>query len=177
MVNVEHIALEKIRDQHLVAALKCWYQLCGQGGLYQREALGFGPLVGAPQILNGRSAVLAVDAEDPMNYVFAFFGGDFNVYDDRNFVARRLHEVPDKDVTCALITCFREAISAREPLAHRIAGTFDGIDVTYDRIIFPTVNKADNVDRLITLSIEINRQPCDVKNPISCAPNYQAIHK
>jgi len=161
MVNVEHIALEKIADQELVVALKRWYQLCGQGGLYQRDALGFGPLVGAPEILNGRSAVLAADVDDPMNYVFAFFGGDFNVYEDRNFVARRLHDIPDKDMTDAFITCFSEAILARKPLAHRIAGTFGGVDVTYDRIIFPTVNKAGKVDRLITLSTEINRKQCD----------------
>ena len=165
MVKVKHIALEKIKDEALVIALKRWYQLCGQGGLYQREALGFGPLVSAPEILNGRSAVLAADVDDPRNYVFAFFGGDFNVYDDRNFVARRLHDIPDKEMMDTFITCFGEAISAREPLAHRIVGNFAGIEVTYDRIIFPTVNKAGNVDRLVTLSTEIKRQPCDIKKP------------
>ena len=94
MVRVEHIALEKVQDPKLGSALKRWYQLCGQGGLYRREELGFGPLVGAPEILNGRSSVVATDADDPINYVFAFFGDDFAVYDDRNFVARRLAEIP-----------------------------------------------------------------------------------
>ena len=163
MVKVEHIALEKIEDEELEVALKRWYQLCGQGGLYQREALGFGPLVSAPEILNGRSAVLAADVDDPKNYVFAFYGGDFDVYDDRTFVARRLHDLPETDMMDTFITCFAEAISARAPLAHRITGTFSGIEVTYDRIIFPTINKAGNVDRLITLSTELNRQACDKK--------------
>ncbi len=157
MVSVEHIALEKVQNPKLVVALKRWYQLCGQGGLYRREELGFGPLVGAPEILNGRSSVLATDADDPMNYVFAFFGGDFNVYDDRNFVARRLRDIFDQDMMKVFITCFAEAIAARTPMAHRISGTFDGVDVTYDRIIFPTINKASSVDRLITLSTEISR--------------------
>lgn len=157
MVRVEHIGLEKVRDPLLGAALERWYQLCGRGGLYRREELGFGPLVGAPEILNGRSSVVATDADDPMNYVFAFFGGDFHVYDDRNFVARRMHEIPDKDVTQVIITCFSEAIAAREPLAHHIVGSFDGVEISYDRIIFPTVNKADNIDRLVTLSAEIER--------------------
>ena len=157
MVRVEHIALEKIQDPKLGSALTRWYQLCGQGGLYRREELGFGPLVGAPEILNGRSSVVATDADDPMNYVFAFFGDDFNVYDDRNFVARRLAEIPDQDIMKVIINCFGEAIEARAPLAHRITGNFDGIEVTYDRIIFPTINKASAVDRLVTLSAEIER--------------------
>ena len=122
------------------------------GGLYQRKEPGFGPLVGAPEILNGRSSVIATDADDPLNYVFAFFGDDFNVYDDRNFVARRMDDIPDKDIMAVIINCFGEAIEARGPLAHRITGNFDGIEITYDRIIFPTVNKAGRVDRLVTLS-------------------------
>lgn len=165
MVKIEHIALEKIADQNLILALKRWYQLCGQSGLYRREELGFGPLVGAPEILNGRSSVVAADADDPMNFVFAFFGDDFGVYDDRNFVARRLHEIPDKDIISAIITCFTEAIEARAPLAHRIEGAFGGVDITYDRIIFPTVNKIGKVDRLVTLSTELNRNP-------PCAKKY-----
>ena len=128
------------------------------GGLYQREELGFGPLVGAPEILNGRSSVIATDADDPLNYVFAFFGGEFDVYDDQNFVARRMRDVPDRDVMNVIITCYGEAMAARGPLAHRISGTFDGVEITYDRIIFPTVNKANKIDRLITLSAEISRK-------------------
>ena len=91
-MSVEHIALEKVENPKLVVALKRWCRLCGQGEFYRREELGFGPLVGTPEILNGRSLMLATGADDPMNYVFAFFGGDFNVYDDRNFVARRLRD-------------------------------------------------------------------------------------
>jgi hypothetical protein len=157
MVKVEHIALEKVQAPKLVTGLKRWFQLCGHGGLYQREELGFGPLVGAPEILNGRSSVIATDADDPLKFIFAFFGGEFNVYDDQSFVARRMRDVPDRDVMRVLITCFGEAMQARGPLAHRISGTFDGVEVLYDRIIFPTVNKADKVDRLITLSDEISR--------------------
>ncbi len=157
MVRVEHIALEKIQDPMLGTALQRWYQLCGQGGLYRREELGFGPLVGAPEILNGRSSVVATDADDPLNYVFAFYGDDFNVYDDRSFVARRLREIPEQDVVTVIASCFSEAITAREPLAHRISGVFNSIDITYDRIIFPTVNKSGGVDRLVTLSAEISR--------------------
>jgi hypothetical protein len=157
MVRVEHIGLAEIRDPKLGDALERWYQLCGQGALYRREELGFGPLVGAPEILNGRSSVVATDADDPMNYVFAFFGGDFNVYDNSNFVARRMHELPDKDVVQVIVTCFQEAMAAREPLAHRIIGNFGGIDLSYNRIIFPTVNKLDKIDRLVTLSAEIER--------------------
>ena len=124
MVRVEHIALEKVQGPKLEVALKRWYQLCGHGGLYRREELGFGPLVGAPEILNGRSSVIATDADDPVNYVFAFFGDDFNVYDDRNFVARRMYDIPDKDIMQIIVTCFSEAIEARGPLAHRISGCF-----------------------------------------------------
>ncbi len=157
MVRVENIALEKIQDPMLGTALQRWYQLCGQGGLYRREELGFGPLVGAPEILNGRSSVVATDADDPLNYVFAFYGDDFNVYDDRSFVARRLREIPEQDVVKVIAACFSEAITAREPLAHRISGSFNSIDLIYDRIIFPTANKSGNVDRLVTLSAEISR--------------------
>jgi hypothetical protein len=157
MVRVEHIALEKIQDPMLGIALQRWYQLCGQGGLYRREELGFGPLVGAPEILNGRSSVVATDAEDPLNYVFAFYGDAFHVYDDRNFVARRLRELPDQDVVKVIIACFGEAIEAREPIAHRIAGSFDDTNITYDRIIFPTVNRSNTIDRLVTLSTEVSR--------------------
>ncbi len=158
MAKIENICLEKVVDPDLVLALKRWYQLCGKGGLYRREELGFGPLVGAPEILNGRSSVVATDADDPMNYVFAFFGGDFNVYDDRNFVARHLRDLPDEDITAAIISCYGEAIEARAPLAHRIEGVFDGIDLVYDRIILPTINKAGKIDRLVTLSTEICRK-------------------
>ena len=87
------------------------------GGLYQREELGFGPFVGAPEILNGRSSVIATDADDPLNYVFAFFGGEFDVYDDQNFVARRMRDVPDRDVMNIIITCYGEAMAARGSLA------------------------------------------------------------
>jgi|TARA_B110000196_G_scaffold250329_1_gene219591 hypothetical protein len=113
MMSVEHIALEKVENPKLVVALKRWCRLCGQGEFYRREELGFGPLVGTPEILNGRSLMLATGADDPMNYVFAFFGGDFNVYDDRNFVARRLRDTPDQDMMKVFITCFAEAITAR----------------------------------------------------------------
>ncbi|MBT3534896.1 MAG: hypothetical protein HN478_13515 [Rhodospirillaceae bacterium] len=157
MVSVKNIALEKVRGPELGTALSRWYQLCGHGGLYRREDLGFGPLVSAPEILNGRSSVIATDADDPGNYVISFYGGDFNVYDDQNFVARRLRELPDKDAVEAVIACYGEAIEAREPLAHHIIGTFGGINVAYDRIIFPTINKANKVDRLVTLSYEISR--------------------
>ena len=157
MVRVEHIALDKVQDPMLGIALQRWYQLCGHGVLYRREELGFGPLVGAPEILNGRSSVVATDADDPLNYVFAFYGDDFNVYDDRNFVARRLREMPEQDLLKVIVTCFGEAITAREPLAHRISGKIDAVELTYDRVIFPTVNKSGGVDRLVTLSAEISR--------------------
>ncbi len=157
MMRVEHIALEKIRRPKLVEALQCWYRLCGTGGLYRREELGFRPLVATPEILNGRSSVITADEDNPLSYVFAYYGGDFNVYEDRNFAAQRLQDIPDWDVVRVIITCLGEAIEARAPLAHRISGNFGGVEITYDRIIFPNVNKANVIDRFVTLSEEVSR--------------------
>ena len=157
MVNVEHIALEKIRGPKLESAISRWYELCGHGGMYRREELGFGPLVGAPEILNGRSTVITTDADDPRNFVISYYGGDFNVYDQQNFVARRIRDIPEKDVVDVIVECFSEALKAQGPLVHRIDGEFDGQNIVYDRIIFPIINRNDVVDRLLTFSHEISR--------------------
>ncbi|MDP6342341.1 MAG: hypothetical protein QF491_02325 [Alphaproteobacteria bacterium] len=156
-MRVERLSLEEVREPKLELALRRWHQLCGNGGLYRREEMGFGPLVGAPEILNGRSAVIATDTDDPQNYVIAFFGDEFNVYGDKNFVARRLCELPDPDLVEVIIKCYAEAIAAREPIAHRISASFDGTTITYDRLILPTINKAGKIDRLVTLSTEVSR--------------------
>lgn len=157
MVRVERYSLDEVRDPKLAAALKRWYQLCGSGGLYPRDELGFGKLIGSPEVMNGRSAVIATDVDDPLNYVIAYYGGEFNVYENRNLVARRFCDFPDRESAEAMVRCHREAVEAREPLAHRIVAPFGGVDVHYDRLILPTVNKDNRIDRLITLSEELSR--------------------
>lgn len=157
MVRVEPLRLTDIRDDKLDLALKRWFQLCGDGGLYPREELGFGLLVGTPEIMNGRSGVVATDADDPINFVIAFYGGEFDVYDGKSLVARRFRDLPDRDVAEAAVRCYVEAIEARQPIAHHLEGNFDGLVVTYNRVILPTVNSEGKVDRLITLSQEVSR--------------------
>jgi hypothetical protein len=157
MVRVDPLQLSDIRDEKLDAALKRWYQLCGECGLYPREQLGFGTLVGTPEIMNGRSGVVATDADDPLNYVIAFYGGDFDVYDGKSLVAQRFKDLPDQDIAQAAARCYVEAITERKPIAHRLEGIFDGVTVAYDRVILPTVNLGGRIDRLITVSQEISR--------------------
>jgi hypothetical protein len=69
-----------------------------------------------------------------------------------------MRDVSDRDVMNVIFTCYGEAMAARGPLAHRFSTTFDDVEITYDQIIFLTVNKADKIDRLITLSAEISRK-------------------
>ena len=158
MVRVQRHTLAEVRSPKLEAALKRWYQLCGSGGLYPRDDLGFGVLIGSPEIMNGRSAVVATDVDDPLNFVVAFYGGEFNVYENKSLVARRFRDFPDRGPAEAMVRCYLEAISERQPTAHRIAGSFGGVDLTYDRLILPTINKDGVVDRLVTLSEEVSRE-------------------
>jgi hypothetical protein len=107
--------------------------------------------------MNGRSGVVATDMDDPLNYVIAFYGSDFNVYDNKSFVATRFRDLPDQEIAQVLVGCYREAITARRPIAHRIEADFDGTRVSYDRLILPTVNQQGKIDRLVTLSQELER--------------------
>jgi hypothetical protein len=157
MVRVDPIRIADIRDEKLTVALRRWHQLCGEDGLYPREQMGFGLIVGTPEIMNGRSGVVATDADDPLNYVIAFYGSDFNVYDGKSFVATRFRDFPDQEIAQAVVGCYREAITERKPIAHRLEAKFDDTVVSYDRVILPTINQSGKVDRLITLSQELER--------------------
>jgi hypothetical protein len=157
MVRVDPIRIADIRDEKLTVALRRWHQLCGEDGIYPREKMGFGLIVGTPEIMNGRSGVVATDMDDPLNYVIAFYGSDFNVYDNKSFVATRFRDLPDQEIAQVLVGCYREAITARRPIAHRIEADFDGTRVSYDRLILPTVNQQGKIDRLVTLSQELER--------------------
>jgi hypothetical protein len=119
--------------------------------------MGFGLIVGTPEIMNGRSGVVATDADDPLNYVIAFYGSDFNVYDGKSFVATRFCDFPDQEIAKVAVACYQEAITERKPIAHRLEARFDDVTVRYDRIILPTINQSGKVDRLITLSQELDR--------------------
>ncbi|HZD26137.1 MAG TPA: hypothetical protein VE631_07740, partial [Alphaproteobacteria bacterium] len=137
--------------------LRRWFQLCGESGLYPRERLGFGLLVGTPEVMNGRSGVVACDTDDPLNFVIAYYGNDFKVYDGKSLVATRFCDLPDRDVAEVAVGCYMEAIKERKPIAHRMHATFGGVAVSYDRLILPTVNGENQIDRLVTVSRELTR--------------------
>jgi len=156
MADVNHIRLDEIRDPMLVSALRRWFQICGEGGLYPREELGFGLLVGTPEVMNGHSAVFATDTGEPLDFLIAYYGSDLDPYNGRSLVAQRLRNLPDRDVAEAAAACCCTALTARQPIAHRFTGNFQGMQRTYDRLILPTVNAAGQIDRLIHIYHEIS---------------------
>ena len=155
MADVNAIRLEDISDPMLVAALRRWYEMCGPSGLFPREQHGFGMLVGAPEVMNGHSAVIATDVGEPLDFLFAYYGSDLNAYKGQSLVAKRFRTLPDKDVATAAAECSAAALTARQPIAHRVAGIIEGQVRRYDRLILPTVNARGQIDRLILVIHEL----------------------
>lgn len=153
------LPLDRVQHPRLKAALRAWEELTESQGFYDRGRRGFGPLLAKPELMNERSAVIVCEGEDPMGYLFAYYGGGFGLYKDKSFVAQRFSDIPDREGARMLATAYAEAIRRRQPMAHRIQGSFGGETVVYDRLILPTVGADGRVDRLITLSVELERQP------------------
>lgn len=153
------LALDRVQHPRLKAALRAWEELTQSEGVYDRGRRGFGPLLAKPELMNERSAVIVCEGDDPMNYLFAYYGGGFGLYKDKSFVAQRFSDIPDREGALMLASAYEEAIRQRRPLAHRIHGSFGGETVVYDRLILPTMGENGQVDRLITLSVELERQP------------------
>lgn len=157
--QVTSLSLERIDHPRLKAALRAWDELTEKRGFYDRSRRGFGPLLAKPELMNERSAVIVCEAEDPLEYLIAYYGGGFGLYRDKSFVAQRMRDIPDREAVLQMVDGYKDAIRDRRPLAHRVSGRFGGVDVTYDRLVLPTVGEGGQVDRLITLSAERERQP------------------
>lgn len=156
--SVAPLSLERVETPRLRAALAAWEELTDSSGCYDRGRRGFGPLLAKPELMNDRSSVIVVEGDDPLDYLFAYYGGGFGLYKDKNFVAQRLRDIPDRDALEAVIAAYRGVIESRRPAAHRVQASFGGVAVTYERLILPTVGEDGEVDRLITLSVELERQ-------------------
>jgi hypothetical protein len=161
--NVAHqvtsLPLNQLQHRRLQAALRAWEELTESNGFYDRSRRGFAPLLAKPELMNERSTVIVCEAEDPLDYLIAYYGGGFGLYKDKSFVAQRMRDIPDRDAVLEMIAGYEEVIREKRPRAHRVSGRFGGVDVTYDRLILPTVGESGEVDRLITLSAELERQP------------------
>lgn len=157
--QVTPLPLARVEHPRLKAALRAWEELTENRGFYDRSRRGFGPLLAKPELMNERSAVIVCEGDDPMDYLIAYYGGGFGLYKDKSFVAQRMRDIPDPDAILHMVAAYKDAIRDRRPLYHRISGPFGGVDVTYDRLILPTVGETGGVDRLITLSAELERQP------------------
>jgi|GEM_PF-1169047 len=155
MADVNPIRLEEISGAPLVKALRRWYELCGPSGLFPREEHGFGTLVGTPEVMNGHSAVIATDVGEPLDFLFAYYGSELDAYQGQSLVAQRFRNLPDRDVATAAAECSAAALTARQPIAHRVAGTIEGQLRRYDRLILPTVNAKGQIDRLILVIHEL----------------------
>lgn len=153
------LPLSRVDHPRLKAALRAWDELTEGRGYYDRSRRGFGPLLAKPELMNDRSAVIVCESDDPLEYLIAYYGGGFGLYKDVSLVARRMRDLPDRDAVLHMVAAYKDVIRARRPLAHRVFGKFGGIAVTYDRLVLPTVGDNGEVDRLITLSAELERQP------------------
>jgi hypothetical protein len=156
--RVSPLPLDRLQHPRLRAALQAWDELTERSGCYDRGRRGFGPLLAKPELMNDRSSVIVCEGDDPLDYLFAYYGGGFGLYRDKNFVAQRLRDIPDQDALEAVVAAYRGVIESRQPAAHRVQASFGGVAVTYDRLILPTVGEDGQVDRLITLSVELERQ-------------------
>lgn len=156
--RVAPLPLERVQNPRLRAALQAWGELTENSGCYDRGRRGFGPLLAKPELMNDRSSVIVCEGEDPLDYLFAYYGGGFGLYKDKNFVAQRLRDIPDRDAAEAVIAAYRGVIESRRPAAHRVQASFGGVALTYERLILPTIGEDGQVDRLITLSVELERQ-------------------
>ena len=157
--HVVALPLDQLKSPRLKAALKAWNEVTEGRGYYDRSQRGFGPLLAKPELMNERSTVIVCEAEDPLDYLIAYYGGGFGLYKDKSFVARRMRDIPDRNATLEMIAGYKDAIARRCPLAHRVSANFGGVSVVYDRLVLPTVSTDGTVDRLLTLSVELERQP------------------
>ncbi len=157
--SVVALPLDRLQHRRLQAALKAWDDLTESCGYYDRSRRGFAPLLAKPDLMNERSTVIVCEADDPLDYLIAYYGGGFGLYKDKSFVAQRMRDIPDRQAVLEMIAGYKDAIAERRPVAHRVSGNFGGVGVTYDRLVLPTVGEDGKVDRLITLSVELERQP------------------
>lgn len=151
MVRVERIRLADLRKGRLTTALDRWQQLCGADRIYPREELGFGLLIATPEIMNGHSLVIDTSTDRPIDFVIAFYGSDLEFYEGRSLVAHRFRDLPDQDVAEAAVAAYDEAISERQPIAHRVRAGFGHQTFEYDQLILPTKNEFGKIDRLVTV--------------------------
>jgi hypothetical protein len=157
-LNVTSLPRHRLHPR-LRAALTSWEELTDGRGYFDRSRRGLAPLLGSTELVNERSTIIVCEADDPLDYLIAYYGGGFGLYEDRSFVGQRMRDVPDRETVLQMIAGYQDVIRARRPLAQRIAGRFGAIDVVYDRLILPAVNGNGEVDRLITVSAELERQP------------------
>jgi hypothetical protein len=161
--HVVPLPLNRVQHPRLRAALIAWNELTGDtGGVYDRARRGFGPLLGKPEIVNDRTSVIVCDGADPLGYLIAYWGGGFGVHKDKSFVARRVCDLLGEEEARAVTAAYREVICERRPRAHRVTARYGDQFITYDRIVLPTTGDDGEVDRLITLSVELERRPAPV---------------
>lgn len=157
-LNVEPLPRDRLHPR-LRAALMSWEELTEGSGCFDRSRRGFAPLLAKSDLMNERSTVIVCEADDPLDYLIAYYGGGFGLYNDKSFVAQRMRDIPDREAVLEMIAGYQDVIRERRPLAHRVTGRFGGIDVVYDRLVLPTVNEDGEVDRLITISVELGQPP------------------
>jgi len=150
-ITVERRSLYEIRSPQLVETLRAWRSISDRDGCYDYTA-SVSPIFSKPGILLPTSTLILVEGENPLGYIFAWFGTGFGIVNNRSYCGYSVGDLPHRGLAHAAAEPLRDAVHDREIAYHRITCQIDGKPVAYERLILP-MKEYGKVTAMVTASI------------------------
>jgi hypothetical protein len=135
----------------LKCALREWRRISDSDGCFDYSETVH-PIFHRPGILLRSSTMILVEGDNPLGWIFAWFGGGFGVYGNKSFLGRTIGQIPDLAYANAVAEPLAAAVRDREIAYHRVFAALDHTFVDYDRLILP-MKENGKVTALITTSV------------------------
>jgi len=143
--------LDELVDPALQATMRAWRSVSDADGCYDYSQT-IGPIFDTPGILLPSSTIVLIEGDDPLAWIYAWYGAGFGIYGDRSFVGQGLGSMPDRSYVEAAVECLAEAACEGEIAYHRVTAAIDDRLIQYDRLILPMKDE-NKVTALVTTSV------------------------
>ena len=148
---LERHSLGDIQSPQLIDTLRAWRSIADRNGCYDYSA-DIAPVFNRPGILLPGSTMLLVEGDNPLGYLFAWFGAGFGLYGNRSYCGYSMGDLPDKNYAAVMAQPLATAVAEKEIAYHRVSCVLDGKRIAYERLILP-MTEAGKVTAMVTASV------------------------
>lgn len=151
VTKTERLPLEAVDHPLLLGALKSWLEITGAEHAYQYADVV--PLLHKDGIFLPSSTFILVEGKDVRNYIMAYFGPGFGIFDGVNLTGRAVGDFPDPSYIDAIEPAWTDVVESGEIAYHRVRTYLDNKRIDYLRLIMPCTEKDGRVTAFVTTSV------------------------